>query len=335
MIAGHSRVYIEIMLPPREVPVGLSPQEYQKLAIRYQMLRWPKQMAACSRRLVASGDVAMSDKNRVQVTALMTAMEVTFTVSDTVNEIRGTVDDAIKLAAEGVGKVLDRSSYLARARKTVGNALGVASGMANDAVHKVFENVVMPRLGLPIDYLPEGLSAADYLKMGARYEQFGYAEQARSALKETIKLAPQSNEAKRARLRLSTRIPGQEVTSDAGRRYVDALKSFVTQELDECKQTLELLIRDYPEFEWPYLQLGRLLMMEGEIERAKDLAGKVLKLNPYMLKAHLLLATIDLIEWNITSLDQRIKRMSDLDSDSPELATFTELLALIDQQGLR
>ena len=323
------------MLPPKEVPNNLSPQEYQKLAIRYQMLRWPKQMAACSRRLLASGDVGLSDKNRAQVTTLMTALEVTFTVTDTVNEIRSTVDDAIKLAADGVGRVLDKSSYLAKARKTVGNVFGVASSMANDAVHQVFENVVMPRLGLPVEYLPEGLDACQYLKMGARYEQFGYAEQARLALKEAIKAAPQANEAKRAKLRLSTRIPAREVKDDATRRYVDALKLFVTQELDESKQTLELLIRDYPDFEWPYLQLGRILMLEGQIDRARDLAAKVLKLNQQMLKAHFLIATIDLIEWKIAAMDQRLKRIEELDSDSAELATFRELLLLIDQQGLR
>jgi tetratricopeptide (TPR) repeat protein len=179
----------------------------------------------------------------------------------------------------------------------------------------------MPRLGLPVEYLPEGLDACEYLKMGARYEQFGYAEQARLALKEAIKVAPQANEAKRAKLRLCTRIPAREVKDDATRRYVDALKLFVTQELDESKQTLELLIR--------------IIMMEGQIDRARDLAAKVLKLNQQMLKAHLLIATIDLIEWKIVAMDQRLKRIEELDSDSAELATFRELLLLIDQQGLR
>lgn len=95
------------------------------------------------------------------------------------------------------------------------------------------------------------------------------------------------------------------------------------------------MIRDYPDFEWPYLQLGRILMLEGQIDRARDLAAKVLKLNQQMLKAHLLIATIDLIEWKIAAMDQRLKRIEELDSDSAELANFRELLLLIDQQGLR
>lgn len=323
------------MLPPKNVPEGLSAMDYQKLSIRYQMLRWPRQMAACSRRLVATGDVAMSEQNRTQVTALMTAMEVTFTVSETVNEIRGTMDDALRIAGSEVGKVLDKSSYLAQGRKSIKNALNLVSSLANEAAHKVFENVVMPRLGLPVDFLPDGLGAAEYLKMGARYEQFGYAEQARMALKEAVKTAPESKEAKRAGLRLKTRIPLREVRDDATSLYVDALKLFYVQELDESKQTLKLLIRDYPDFEWPYIQLGRIVMMDGDIERARDLCGQALKLNGSLLKAHLLLATIDLIEWNIAAMDNRLKRIEGLDCESPELATFKELLLLIDSQGLR
>lgn len=323
------------MLPPKEVPDGLTATEYQRLTIRYQMLKWPKQMAASSRYSMAAAGDAVPEETRRKVGALMAALEITFTVNDAVNAVRGTVEEAVRLAGSEAGKVIDRNETLAKAKRNVGNVFSLANDLANSALHKVVEGVVLPRIGLPIDYLPEGLSQSDYLKMGARYEQLGFAEQARSALEKTISQGSDTMQGKRAKIRLRTRIPRDKVSDDATRRYVDALKLYITQEIVDAKAKLELLIREYPDFEWPYIQLGHILLTAGEVDRALDLASKVVRQNPNMIKGWLMLSTIDLIYWNIPKLEEHLQKIKTLDPESPELSTFEQLLELINQQGMR
>ncbi len=323
------------MLPPKEVPDGLSATEYQRLAIRYQMLKWPKQMAASSRYSMAAAGDAIPEETRRRVGALMAALEITFTVNDAVNAVRGTVEEAVRLAGSEAAKVIDRNETLAKAKRNVGNVFSLANDLANSALHKVVEGVVLPRIGLPIDYLPEGLSQIEYLKMGARYEQLGFAEQARAALEKTISQGSDTMQGKRAKIRLRTRIPRDKVSDDATRRYVDALKLYITQEIVDAKAKLELLIREYPDFEWPYIQLGHILLTAGEVDRALDLAAKVVRQNPNMIKGWLMLSTIDLIYWNIPKLEEHLQKIKTLDPESPELSTFEQLLELINQQGMR
>jgi len=323
------------MLPPRDVPEGLSALEYQKLAIRYQMLRWPKQLAASQRYTMAAAGDAVPEETRRKVGALMAALEITFTVNDAVNTVKGTFDEALRLAGSEASKVIDRNATLAKARKSVSNAFTLANELASSAFNKVVEDVVLPRIGLPIDYMPEGLPAADYLKMGSRYEQIGFAEQARLALQKAIAHGSDDQASKRAKIRLRTRIPQEKVSDDATHRYINSLKLYLTQELVEAKAILELLIREYPKFEWPYIQLGHMLLIAGEVDRASDLAAKVVRQNPNMIKAWLLLATIDIIYWQIPKLEQHIQKIKTLDPESPELSTFEQLLELINQQGMR
>ncbi len=323
------------MLPPKEVPDGLSATEYQRLAIRYQMLKWPKQMAASSRYSMAAAGDAIPEETRRRVGALMAALEITFTVNDAVNAVRGTVEEAVRLAGSEAAKVIDRNETLAKAKRNVGNVFSLANDLANSALHKVVEGVVLPRIGLPIDYLPEGLSQIEYLKMGARYEQLGFAEQARSALEKTISQGSDTMQGKRAKIRLRTRIPRDKVSDDATRRYVDALKLYITQEIVDAKAKLELLIREYPDFEWTYIQLGHILLTAGEVDRALDLAAKVVRQNPNMIKGWLMLSTVDLIYWNIPKLEEHLQKIKTLDPESPELSTFEQLLELINQQGMR
>lgn len=323
------------MLPPKDVPAGLSASDYQKLAIRYQMLKWPKQMAASQRYTMAMAGDVVPEETRRKVGALMAALEITFTVNEAVNTVRDTIDEVTRLAGEKAGKVIDKNQTLAKAKRNVTNAFSLVHDIANSALHKVVEDVVLPRIGLPIDFIPEGLSAAEYLKMGARYEQIGFAEQARKALLQAVKVSPDSPQAKRAKIRLTTRIPKERVSDDATRRYVDSLKLYLTQEIADAKTKLELLIREYPDFEWPYIQLGHILLQAGEVERAQDLAAKVTRQNQSMIKAWLMLATIDVIFWKMNDLEKHLKKIRTLDAESPELATFEQLLELITQQGLR
>src|SRR5580704_1067818 len=109
------------MLPPREVPSGLTDIQYQQLLFRYQFLVWPRQMAKCSKILMKSDSAgqSMSEEGRKRMELLMTALEATFFVNETVNMVQDTAGEIVKLAATGVGDVMDKNPVTAQAKKNV------------------------------------------------------------------------------------------------------------------------------------------------------------------------------------------------------------------------
>ncbi|MBU6452137.1 MAG: hypothetical protein KGS72_10190 [Cyanobacteria bacterium REEB67] len=316
------------MLPPKEVPSGLSDLEYQILLFRYQFLVWPRQMATCSKILMKHEAVGqeMTEEGRKRMAVLMTALEATFFVNDAYNAVQDTASEVVKLAASGVGDVMDKNPLTARAKKNVLLVAGMAKLMADGALHKVVSDVVLPSVGLPVDHVPPGRTAEHYLDMARRYEQFGFAEPARMALERAIEVDPKALAASKARTRLKTRLPLNAVSEEATREYVQALKSYIMKDYESARQILEILIRNHPDFEWAHVLLGKTSIFLSEIERAQDLAMIVYRANPNLIKAHLLLASIDVVAWRINLLEERLDKIRALDPQTPELAPFDSLM---------
>jgi tetratricopeptide (TPR) repeat protein len=198
--------------------------------------------------------------------------------------------------------------------------------LADGALHKVVSDVVLPSVGLPVDHVPPGRSAEHYLSMAIRYEQFGFAEPARMALERAIEVDPKAQAANKARIRIKTRLPLNPVPDEATRQYVLALKSYILKDYEGARQILDVLIRNYPDFEWAPILLGKTAIFLAEIERAQDLAMKVYRANPNLIKAHLLLASIDVVAWRINLLEERLDKIRALDPQTPELAPFDALM---------
>jgi hypothetical protein len=324
------------MLPPREVPEGLSDIEYQKLLFRYQFLVWPRQMAKCSKILVksdAAGE-SMSEEGRKRMELLMTAMEATFFVNETVNMVQDTAGEIVKLAATGVGDAMDKNPVTAQAKKNVMLVAGMAKFIAEGALHKVVSDVVLPSVGLPTDFVPPGRSAEHYMAMAKRYEQFGFPEAARMALERAIEADPGGQIAGRAKVQMRTRLPKEHVPDAAAKQYALGLKNYVIKDYEGAKSILESLVRDYPNFEWGSLMLAKTLIYLGEVERAQDLAMKVYRYNPNIIGAHLVLASIDVVAWRIKHLHERLDKIRSLDPLTPELAPFESLMQHLSAMGI-
>jgi|GEM_PF-685957 len=325
------------MLPPKEVPDNLAPIEYQKLVLRYQFLVWPRQMAKCSKLLMQAdpGSYSTSEENRKRLTMLMTAMEATFFVNDTVNMVQGTAADIVKVAATSVGGIMDKNPFTAMAKKNVLLMADMARGVADGALHKVVSDVVLPTVGLPVDFVPPGHEPEHYISMAMRYEQFGFAEAARMALERAIEADPKGQVAARAKVKMRTRLPKESVPEAATQQYVAGLKAFIMKEYDGAKAIFELLLRNYPNFEWAALMLAKTLIYLGEVERAQDVAMKVYRYNPNMIGSHLVLASIDVVAWRPKLLEERLEKIRALDPTTTELAPFDSVLEMITAMGLR
>jgi tetratricopeptide (TPR) repeat protein len=324
------------MLPPKEVPTGLSDQEYQILLFRYQFLVWPRQMATCSKILMKNDAVGqnMTDEGRKRMTVLITALEATFFVNDAYEAVQHTASDMVKLAASEVGGAMDKNPTTAKVKKNMMLMAGMAKSLADGALHKVVSDVVMPTVGLPVDSVPTGHSAEHYLAMANRYEQFGFAEAARMALERAIEVDSKALNANKARVRIKTRLPLNPVPEAATKLYVQGLKNYVIKDYEGARDVFEQCLRDYPDFEWPAVMLGKTLIYMGDLERAQDLALKVYRANPNMIRAHLLLASIDVAAWRIKLLEERLEKVRALDSGTPELAPFDSLMQHLIGSGI-
>src|SRR5208337_3916340 len=109
------------------------------------------------------------------------------------------------------------------------------------------------------DFVPPGRTPEHYLSMAMRYEQFGFAEAARMALERAIEADPKAQTASKAKVRMRTRLPKEPVPDGATRQYLQGLKSYVIKDYEGARGIFELLVRNYPDFEWGSLMLAKTL----------------------------------------------------------------------------
>ena len=320
------------MLPPKVVPGEKSVVEYQRLLIRNQSLTWLAQMSQVSKIILQmSPEDAMSESDRRKMLALMTAVQASVFVTDTITGVQDTAADVVKFAASEGGKLLDKNELTKKAKDKAASAFGFVSQLANDAVHKVLEDVVLPHVGLPVHYVPEGGTGEQYLTMALRFEKIGYVEPMRAALNK----ATSAGSGDRARVLLATRVCRTVVRPESMSKFVDALKFIYTKKESQGKELLLELLRDEPGFDWIYPRLAFMELVSGNEERARDLLARVLRQNPDFLPGWSMLATVELAAWQIEKMEKHLERMVKLDPLAEEVAKTNQMLSLINQGGLR
>jgi predicted Zn-dependent protease len=154
------------------------------------------------------------------------------------------------------------------------------------------------------------------------------------ALDRAVEADPGGQIAGRAKVQMRTRLPKDPVPAAAGKQYVQGLKNYVIKDYEGAKGILEGLVRDYPHFEWGNLMLAKTLIYLGEVERAQDLAMKVYRYNPNIIGSHLVLASIDVVAWRISHLQERLDKIRKLDPLTPELAPFESLMQHLNAMGI-
>ena len=122
----------------------------------------------------------------------------------------------------------------------------------------------------------------------------------------------------RAKEFIRTQLPRNPICVEAQQRCIDALKSMATDQKGS-KQSLIDLTMEYPDFEWPFLFLGNLYMLDGSFRKAERLIRRVIKGNPDLIKAKHLLITVYFVEGRygdaLTFIDEAISQAQN-DDDS-------------------
>lgn len=325
------------MLPPKDVPEGLPARDYIKLQYRYLFLGWYKQSTKAMRLAMAGSPPSSSSTEEGQKRAMLAlgVLESTFFLKDTAEGIGDTVNSLIDYGITQADQALDKFQALKSAKDSMKGMFSAVKSLARDSFDKIMEDLVLPGIGLPTKEIPPGLTQEQYLSMALQYERLGLPEQLRKCLENARKIAPASAEGYKAVRYLKTKAPVHKVALDASRRNMEARQLQMVGKEELARGTLEDLVRDYPDFEWPYVGLSRLVLFDGEIERAEALAKKATKINPNYINAWLGLATIHLIHWNIEKAHKCVETANSLDFEDKGCRSFKNLLEHIDSQGLR
>src|SRR5580704_18105469 len=94
------------MVPAREVPIGLSADEYLKLSIQYLLMNWKKQMVIAAKKAMEGGNPlkskqaeGLSDDEYKKLGMMLGIVETTMEIGDQANEVVKNAFDAMQKAA--------------------------------------------------------------------------------------------------------------------------------------------------------------------------------------------------------------------------------------------
>lgn len=129
----------------------------------------------------------------------------------------------------------------------------------------------------PPSVLPENLSAKEYYNLGKRYKGAGWIELSRQALDRAIKDGESDTKAKAEKYK-NARLPRLPISKEAEKMNILGFNSQFNK--DASEKTWRECIKKYPNFEWPYSNLGSQLTEQGRLDEAEVLLKKALELNP-------------------------------------------------------
>lgn len=155
-------------------------------------------------------------------------------------------------------------------------------------------------------------AALELFKTGIKYQQSGRIELSRKALENAIELDPSGKVGNSARMMIRTKLPRYPVPSDAEQRNIIGFNQMNHGDISAAQKTFSALIKEFPQFEYPYGNLIYLYIQERKLSDARSLLKRVLQINPNYLNGWKYLAEIQRIENDSTGYKQSIERINAL-----------------------
>ena len=176
--------------------------------------------------------------------------------------------------------------------------------------------------------VPQDLTAAEYFELGLKYKEVGWTEQARDALTMAIELDSDGDFGKKAQRFLRSKIPRYPVPLKAEQMNIEGYNLMFMKDEGGARRTFETLIKEYPDFEWPYGNLGSLLIRQGDLSKAEDLLQHALKINAYYINGWLHLTRVYGVQERFNEAYDCLSRVQAID---PQDASMKGIKQLIDQ----
>ena len=205
-------------------------------------------------------------------------------------------------------------------------SIGLSEDEAQEYVQKLRQALAdMTQAEPPPRELPEDLSAEEYWQLAVRYKQVGWTEQARDALTSAIELDGDGPVGIKARSFLRSKIPRYPVPLMAEQLNIQGYNQMFVNE-NEAQRMFENLVKDYPDFEWPYGNLGSLLIKRGRLEEAQELLIKAVQINPYYINGWLHLSRVYAIQENFSAAEECLQRVTAIDASDPNWKGIRDLV---------
>ena len=324
------------MLPPKSVPEDLPVEEYMKLRIRYETLGWMSQLTKCARLIIdkAPPNPAYSEEKLKVISGFLRGAEQLIFATELRSELLDMTGNLVGLGLSKADQLTEKFEGVQKAKTGFLSALSVIGDTVQSKVDDALERHVLPAIGLPVDDIPPGKTPEEYLDLADKYSKLGLAEPTRNVLKHLIKTFPDSPAALSASRRLRTRVPLNKVTQAAQRRYLHAVRDSLIANRSTAKDAYQDLIRDFPDFEWPYINLSAVVLKDGDLESATALANKALAINQASLRGWANMARIHLVEWKLDLLRQNTEKMEQLEPGNDFAQVYRSIIEFIETSHL-
>ncbi|MCA9804914.1 MAG: tetratricopeptide repeat protein [Cyanobacteria bacterium HKST-UBA02] len=291
--------------PPENIPDNLAPRQYRRLGLLYALMGKQEQAVECMTR-----DLGVpKEEEEEQGIPIPASLG---------NSILKLINDALKIR-RSASHDEDLEAQMQAIERQLGE-LGVPDDQRAGVLEALRDKLANLKTEEPPPReVPQGLSGKEYYLLGLRYKEAGWTEQARDALLLAIESDPQSQSAIDARRFLSTKIPRHPVPLVAEQTNIQGFNLMFAGRSAQAKKVFLSLIEEYPDFEWPYGNLGSLLIREGAFEQAIEILESALELNPGYISAWLHLARARALQGDLDASHACLDRVLNIDPDDPSV----------------
>lgn len=333
-------------LPPDHLPAGLSPREYRRLGIKYLLMgKNDKATEAFTLGYEPDGDGKDENGGEPQPRGYQEGVRFGASITKAVMKLLQEHTDR----NEGSGKNQEPqassdspeeeeleedeqggSEYHLNEIKEQLVALGVPEEKADRFVEELVEAVNTAKSGdTPPREVPTDLSPRELYELGVHYKQLGWTEQARDALTYAMEGDPDGDWGVRSKQFFQARLPRHPVPLMAEQRNIEGFNLMAEGDMEGARLTFRKLINDYPDFEWPYGNLGYLYLSEGNLKEANRVLEQALDINPNYLNGWLHLARVRALEDDLVRARECVENADKLlpdDRDVQNIAKFIDEL---------
>lgn len=151
---------------------------------------------------------------------------------------------------------------------------------------------------------------------GVKLKSAGHPEEARAALTKAIEVDPNGSIAKRAKRFIKNKLPKMPVNEQAVQQNIEGYNQWQSGNTQQAEKIFLSLIQTFPEFEWPYGNLGRLFYEKKQYEEAERYLQKALSLNENYLNGWLHLKDLYQAKGDEAGMAKCAQKIQELDPDN-------------------
>ena len=320
-------------LPPDEIPKGLSVREYRRLSLQYFLMGQDDKAGdafalGCSALDPdeSSNDAEIDMKPGIELPAA-SALRLTDVVTRLMREYgeTGPSSEDDKPLEEVLEQLKENLSVM-----------GVPDDKVDFYISELIESIktAVSFDDPPPRVVPTDLSAREFYQLGVEYKRLGWTEQARDALTYSMESDEKGEWGTRARQYLLARLPRHPVPLMAEQTNIEGFNKLAVGDIEGARLIFIELIENYPDFEWPYGNLGSLHLRQGRLREADEILREGVRINPNYVNGWLHLARLKALEDDMGVARDCLQKARDIlpnDKDIESIARCIDELSELSQ----